>query len=356
MSKKEYINIEEIGEFGLIEEIKKLFPDKKRQETVVGIGDDAAVLNMNDQFLTLLSTDNLNEEVHFDLFYTPLKHLGFKSVSVSASDICAMNGEPIGVTVGIALDSRFTVPMVKEFYEGVRIACNKYGIDLIGGDTTGSYKGLFINTSIIGKVEKDRVTYRSGAGPGDLICVTGDLGGAYVGLLIMQREKEVHMEAPQATIKLEGYEYLIERLLKPEARLDVVRMLRELDVVPSAMIDISDGLASDLLHICAASNVGCVIYEEKFPIDPIVYRTALLEFNLNPTTVFLSGGEDYELLFTIPERYGDLFENHPDITIIGKILPKEEGTYMISKSGNKYELTAQGWDAFRKYLRENSNP
>ncbi len=353
MGKKEYIHIEEIGEFGLIEEIKKMFPDRRRNETLVAIGDDAAVLNIHDDFLTLLSTDNLNEGVHFDLFYTPLKHLGFKSVSVSVSDICAMNGEPLGITVSIALDSRFTVPMVKEFYEGVKIACEKYNIDLIGGDTTASYKGLFINTSIIGKVEKERVAYRHGAKPGDLICVTGDLGGAYIGLLIMQREKEVHIEAPLATIKLEGYEYPISRLLKPEARLDVIKILRELDVVPTAMIDISDGLASDLLHICTSSNVGCVIYEDKFPIDPVVYRTALLEFNLNPTTVFLSGGEDYELLFTIPEKYGPLFENHPDITIIGKILPPEEGTYMISKSGNRYELTAQGWDAFRKYRREN---
>lgn len=341
---KERTEIENLGEFGFIKHLTQHFkvalPSTKK-----GIGDDAAVLDFDDK-KTLVSTDMLLEGIHFDLAYTPFKHLGYKAVQVNLSDIYAMNGIASQVLVSIALSSRFPLETIEELYEGISIACKKYGVDLVGGDTSSSKQGLIINVTSIGYAEESAICYRDGAQGGDLIAVSGDLGGAYTGLQLLEREKKIYLENPNIQPDLEGKDYIVERQLKPEARKDVVEYLRSVKVKPTAMIDISDGLASEIKHICEQSNKGCNIYEEKIPIDPMTFDTAR-EFGLDPTVCALSGGEDYELLFTIKQSDYDKIKNNPDITIIGHITDKAAGCQLISKSGNQHEIKAQGWNAFK---------
>ncbi|QQL51587.1 thiamine-phosphate kinase [Mucilaginibacter ginkgonis] len=336
-------NINELGEFGLIDHLTKNFEIKK-STTVKGIGDDAAVLNPGDKKV-LISTDMLLEGIHFDLAYTPLKHLGYKAIQVNLSDIFAMNAIPQQVTVSIGMSSKYTLEAIEDLYEGIYVACEKYGVDLIGGDTTASKQGLVISVTVLGYADEKDITYRNGAEEGDLICVSGDLGGAYVGLQLLEREKMVYLENPNIQPDLEGKDYIVERQLKPEARVDVVDLLKSRGIKPTAMIDVSDGLASELLHICKQSNKGCNLYEEKIPIDPMTYDTAR-EFNLDPTVCALSGGEDYELLFTIKQTDYDKIKHDVDVSIIGYITEPAAGLNLISKSGQVHELKAQGWNAF----------
>lgn len=336
-------DIKELGEFGLIKHLTQAV-ELSQESTKKGIGDDAAVLDFTGK-RTLISTDLLLENIHFDLRYTPLKHLGYKAVQVNLSDIYAMNGIASQITFSIGLSSKFPLEAVEELYAGALIACKKYGVDLVGGDTSASVQGLIISVTSIGYADEDKIVYRSGAQKGDLLCVSGDLGGAYVGLQLLEREKRIFLENPNIQPDLEGKDYIVERQLKPEARKDIVELLRELDVKPTSMIDVSDGLASEILHICEASNVGCKLYEEKIPIDPMTYDTAR-EFGLDPTVCALSGGEDYELLFTVPQSDYDKIKGHPDITVIGYITEPSEGKDMISKSGKVHQLKAQGWNAF----------
>src|SRR5690554_5456651 len=338
-------NLEQLGEFGLIDLINKSVELTERS-TIKGIGDDAAVLDFSDK-QTLISTDLLLEGVHFDLRYVPLKHLGYKAVQVNLSDIYAMNGIASQITFSIGLSSKFPLEAVEEIYEGALIACKKYNVDLIGGDTSTSAQGLVISVTSIGYAEEKDITYRSGAKEGDLICVSGDLGGAYVGLQLLEREKKIFLENPNIQPDLEGKDYIVERQLKPEARKDIVSLLANLHVKPHAMIDVSDGLASEILHICKASNVGCKLYEDKIPIDQMTYDTAR-EFGLDPTVCALSGGEDYELLFTVSQKDYEKIKNSMDISIIGHITEESAGKYMISKSGIVHELKAQGWNAFKQ--------
>ena len=331
-----------LGEFGLISEITKGL-EVKREETLLGIGDDAALLNMKEGYQTLVSTDLLCEGIHFDLTYSPLKHLGYKAVVVNLSDICAMNGVPTQVVVGLALSNRFSVEAVKELYGGVRLACERYGVDLVGGDTTSSKSGLMLSVTALGQVKPDQVTLRNGATAGDLLVVSGELGGAYMGLQILEREKLVFKEAPGAQPELDGHEELLERQLKPEARTDVVEELAKLELLPTAMIDISDGLASEALHIAAQSGCGVRLYEEKIPMAEKMYDAAR-DFNLDPTMCALSGGEDYELLFTVPqERFEDI-RNHPMFSIVGHLTEDQEDRALITRNGMETELKAQGWD------------
>lgn len=336
-------DIKELGEFGLIKHLTQAV-ELSQESTKKGIGDDAAVLDFSGK-RTLISTDLLLENIHFDLRYTPLKHLGYKAVQVNLSDIYAMNGIASQITFSIGLSSKFPLEAVEELYAGALIACKKYGVDLVGGDTSASVQGLIISVTSIGYANEDKIVYRSGAQKDDLLCVSGDLGGAYVGLQLLEREKRIFLENPNIQPDLEGKDYIVERQLKPEARKDIVELLRELDIKPTSMIDVSDGLASEILHICEASNVGCKLYEEKIPIDPMTYDTAR-EFGLDPTVCALSGGEDYELLFTVPQSDYDKIKGHPDITVIGYITEPSEGKDMISKSGKVHQLKAQGWNAF----------
>ncbi|GAA4144061.1 thiamine-phosphate kinase [Sphingobacterium kyonggiense] len=341
---KDKTNLNELGEFGLIEYLTKQV-ELTQKSSVKGIGDDAAVLDFSN-YKTLISTDLLLENVHFDLRYVPLKHLGYKAIQVNLSDIYAMNGMASQVTISIGLSSKFPLEAVEEIYEGALIACKKYGVDLIGGDTSASTQGLVISVTSIGYAETDKIAYRSAAKEGDLICVSGDLGGAYVGLQLLEREKQIFLENPNIQPDLEGKDYIVERQLKPEARKDIVELLAALEIQPHAMIDVSDGLASEILHICKASNVGCKLYEEKIPIDPMTYETAR-EFGLDPTVCALSGGEDYELLFTIPQDDYDKVKGQLDISVIGHITEASAGYQMISKSGNVHDIKAQGWNAFK---------
>jgi len=340
---EEKTNLERLGEFGLIEHITKSV-ELTQETTKRGIGDDAAVLDFSSK-KTLISTDLLLEGVHFDLRYVPLKHLGYKAVQVNLSDIYAMNGMASQITFSIGLSSKFPLDAVEELYAGALLACRKYDVDLVGGDTSSSVQGLVISVTSIGYAEESDVTYRNGAQEGDLICVSGDLGGAYVGLQLLEREKRIFLENPQIQPDLEGKDYIVERQLKPEARKDVVELLRALGVKPTAMIDISDGLASEILHICKASGKGCRLYEEKIPIDPMTYDTAR-EFGLDPTVCALSGGEDYELLFTIRQADYEKLKNQPDISVIGHITEETAGSELLSKSGNVHPIKAQGWNAF----------
>lgn len=340
----ERTNIEELGEFGLISHLTKNFPLSKAT-TLKGIGDDAAVLDPKDKKV-LISTDMLLEGIHFDLAYTPLKHLGYKSVQVNLSDIYAMNGTPEQITVSIGMSSRFPLEAIEELYGGIYLACDKYGIDLIGGDTTSSKQGLVISVTVLGYADEKDITYRNTAEEGDLICVSGDLGGAYTGLQLLEREKLVYLENPNIQPDLEGKDYIIERQLKPEARRDVIDLLKSRGIKPTSMIDISDGLASEVLHICKQSEKGCNLYEEKIPIDPMTYDTAR-EFNLDPTVCALSGGEDYELLFTIKQADYDKIKHDVDVSIIGYITEAAAGYNLISKSGQVHPITAQGWNAFK---------
>lgn len=341
---KERTDVSLLGEFGLIKHLTQNFKIK-HESSIKGVGDDAAVLDFKDKQV-LISSDLLLEGIHFDLAYVPLMHLGFKAVQVNLSDICAMNGVPTQIIVSIGLSSKFPLEAVEEIYKGIELACNKYNIDLIGGDTSSSKQGLIISITSIGYAEKDSICYRNGANEGDLICVSGDLGGAYVGLQILEREKQIFLENPQIQPDLEGKDYIIERQLKPEARRDIVAILDQIKVLPTSMIDVSDGLASELFHICTESDKGCTIYEDKLPIDPMTYETAR-ELGLDPTVCALNGGEDYELLFTIKQSDYEKIKNDVDISIIGHITEKSRGLNMISKSNVVHELKAQGWNAFK---------
>ncbi len=341
---KERTSLEELGEFGLIKHLTENFK-VKHESSVKGIGDDAAVLEFKEK-QTLISTDLLLEGVHFDLSYVPLVHLGYKAVQVNLSDIYAMNGIATQITVSLGVSSKFPLEAIEEIYKGIELACNRYNIDLIGGDTSSSKQGLVISITSIGYADKDDVTFRNGAQESDLLCVSGDLGGAYVGLQILEREKRIFLENPQIQPDLEGKDYIIERQLKPEARRDVVDLLAQLKIKPTSMIDVSDGLASEILHIATQSDKGVTIYEEKLPIDPITYETAR-ELGLDPSVCALNGGEDYELLFTIKQADYEKLKNDVDITIIGHITDKNSGVKMISKSDVVHELKAQGWNAFK---------
>jgi thiamine-monophosphate kinase len=341
----ERTELSNLGEFGLIEHLTKNVKIHN-SSTIRGIGDDAAVI-FHGENKTLVSTDLLIEGVHFDLMYTPLRHLGYKAIMVNLSDICAMNAVPTQVTVSIGLSNRFSLEAIEELYSGILLACDKYKVDLIGGDTSSSQKGLIISVTAIGEAKEENIVYRNGAKKGDLVCVTGDLGGAYMGLQILEREKDVFLATSGVQPDLVGMDYILERQLKPEARLDIVELLDIINVKPTSMIDVSDGLASEVLHICKQSNVGCKIYEDKLPIDPLTYQTAR-DFNLDPTLCALSGGEDYELLFTVPQSDFDKVKGNSNISIIGYITDESEGTSLITKSNNQHPLKAQGWNAFKK--------
>lgn len=332
-----------LGEFGLIDHITKHF-EINHASTIKGVGDDAAILDYADEQI-VVSTDLLLEGIHFDLSYVPLKHLGYKSIMVNLSDIYAMNAIPTQVLVSIGISNRFSLEAVEELYQGMLIACKKYNIDLVGGDTSSSKQGLVISVTALGKSKKEKIVKRDSAQVNELVCVSGDLGAAYMGLQILEREKNVFLSNQNLQPDLEGYDYIVERQLKPEARKDIVELLATLNIVPSAMMDVSDGLASEILHICKASNVGCSIYEEKIPIDPLTYNTAR-EFNIDPTVCALSGGEDYELLFTIKQADYEKIKNNSDVSVIGHITQASEGAMLISKGGNQHKLVAQGWNAF----------
>jgi thiamine-monophosphate kinase len=337
--------LSELGEFGLIDHLTSGIA-LKHSSSVTGIGDDAAVID-NKDFMTLVSTDLLVEGVHFDLTYSPLKHLGYKAAVVNFSDIYAMNGIPTQLIIGISVSNRFSVEALEEFYEGINVACNKYNVDIVGGDTTSSKSGLFISVTVIGKAMKDKIVYRNTAHEHDLICVSGDLGSAYAGLLLLEREKAVFLADPNMQPDLEGYDYLVERQLKPEARKDFIEMFEEKKVIPTAMIDVSDGLASEIIHVCHNSGKGCFIYEEKIPID--VSTINLCEtLNIDPTTAALNGGEDYELLFTISQNDYDIVKEFLEVSIIGHISEEAAGMNLVSRSGQTVPLNAQGWDALKK--------
>jgi len=340
---KNKTNINSLGEFGLIDILTKDI-QIKNPSTIKGIGDDAAVMNFKKDNV-LISTDLLVEGVHFDLSYFPLKHLGYKAAIVNFSDIYAMNGKASQLTVALAVSNRFPVEALEEIFAGIKLACDLYDVDFVGGDTTSSRQGLIISPSIVGHIKTGETVYRDGAQEGDLIVVTGDLGASYLGLLVLQREKEVFKVDPTNQPDLSKYSYLIERQLKPEARKDIPPLLAELGVKPTAMIDISDGLSSEVKHIAKSSGLGAVIYEEKIPMDPQVILTAD-EFNLNPLTTALNGGEDYELLFTIKQDDFEKIKGNPHLTVIGH-MTKESGTFLISKANKKIELKAQGWDALK---------
>lgn len=338
------VEISHLGEFGLIDRIKGKFT-LSNPTSLTGIGDDAAVIDAGEDYV-LLSTDMLVEGIHFDLSYMPIHHLGYKSVAVNVSDIAAMNGKAEQITVSIALSNRFSVEAVDALYAGIKMACENYRVDLVGGDTTSSSSGLIISIAVLGRAKKDQVAYRSGAEVNDIICVTGDLGAAYMGLQVLEREKAVYLTNPEMQPSIEKYEYLVGRQLKPEARTDIVYDLLEAGVQPTSMIDVSDGLASELFHIARSSAVGIRIYEDKIPIDHVAYETAI-EFNLDPITCALNGGEDYELLFTVRQADQDKLKNHPDIHFIGYVHNQKDQHVMITKEGNPVPLRAQGWDHFR---------
>lgn len=337
--------ISSLGEFGLIDHLTKNF-EIQNASSIVGVGDDAAII---DHFgkQTIVTNDLLIEGVHFDLMYTPLKHLGYKSVVVNLSDVYAMGGTPTQITLGLAFSNRFSLEALDEFYEGVHAACDFYGVDLIGGDTSTSQKGFIISVTAIGEITPDKYVRRNGAKKGDLLCVSGDLGAAYLGLALLEREKKIFLENPQIQPDLEGEKYVVGRILKPEARKDIIGFLTDNEIMPTAMIDISDGLSSEILHICTQSKVGCVLYEEKIPIAEDT-RLAAYKFQLDPTACALSGGEDYELLFTIRQEDYDKITTNEDISVVGYITDEEEGRHIITKGGNRYPITAQGWNAFQQ--------
>lgn len=335
--------ISQLGEFGLIERIRQQTAIRNAS-TIFGIGDDAAVIEGGEKSI-LFATDMLVEGVHFDLSYVPLRHLGYKSIAVNVSDIAAMNGVAEQVTVSIAISNRFSLEAIDEIYSGIAAACENYKVDLAGGDTTSSVSGLVLSIAVLGRCHKDKLAYRSGAKPGDIICVTGDLGAAYLGLQVLEREKQVFLTNPQMQPDLEQYEYLVGRQLKPEARTDIVFELEEKNVKPTSMIDVSDGLASELLHISRQSRVGIRIFEDKIPIDAVAFNTAV-EFKIDPVTCALNGGEDYELLFTISPADYEKIKNHPDIHFIGYTHDNVSQNIMITKQETAIPLAAQGWNHF----------
>ena len=339
----EYTELSTLGEFGLIDHLTRNI-QLQNTSTLKGVGDDAAVLDYQHKKI-LVSTDMLIQGIHFDLTYTPLRHLGYKAVAVNASDIYAMNGQPKQMTVALAVSNHFSVEGLEELYAGMYLACEHYGIDLIGGDTTSSKTGMCISITVLGEAEENEIVYRNTAKENQLICVSGDLGAAYMGLQLLEREKLVFQGNEQAQPDFAGYEYILERQLKPEARKDIVQLLKDKDILPTAMIDISDGLASEILHICKDSGVGCNIYEEKIPIDYQTYKMAE-ELNMNATVCALSGGEDYELLFTAPLDKYDILTALPGISVIGHTCKATEGCYMTTRDGNTFELKAQGWTNF----------
>jgi thiamine-monophosphate kinase len=333
----------QLGEFGLIDRIRKQFAPQNNT-SLIGVGDDAAVIDANGQSM-LITTDMLLEGIHFDLSYVPLKHLGYKAVAVNVSDIAAMNGTPEQITIGLALSNRFSLEAVDELYKGIKAACADYQVDLVGGDTTASSSGLVISITAIGRVSKENVTLRSRAQVNDIVCVTGDLGAAYLGLQILEREKQVFLTNPEMQPDLEKYEYLVGRQLKPMARMDIVHELAEKKIVPTAMIDVSDGLASELFHLSNAAGVGIKIFEDKVPIDSQTFETAV-EFKLDPITCALNGGEDYELLFTIKPSDFETLKNHPDIHFIGHTHADPSRNVMVTKQETIVPLKAQGWKHF----------
>ena len=335
--------LSDLGEFGLIDHLTKNFKITQ-SSTVKGIGDDAAVLNFKNQKI-VVTTDLLVEGVHFDLSYMPLKHLGYKAVIVNLSDVCAMNALPTQITVSIAVSNRFPLEALEELYAGIETAASIYNIDVVGGDTTSSTSGLLISVTAIGTIEGNNEVYRKGAQPNDLLVVSGDIGGAYMGLQILEREKEVYKVNPNNQPDLEPYTYVVERQLKPEARKDVVKLLKEMDVKPTAMIDISDGLSSEIIHICKQSEVGCDLFEDKIPLDPVVISTCE-EFNIDSTTVALNGGEDYELLFTIAQEDFPKIKGNPSLTVIGFIKEKEAGLHLVTRADTRIPIQAQGWKNF----------
>lgn len=336
--------LEKLGEFGLIDHLTKKFTNNN-PETIKGIGDDAAVVSISEEEAMVISTDMLLEGVHFNLMYMPLKHLGYKAVAVNISDICAMNATAKNITVSLAVSNRFPVEALEELYEGIHTACEMYKVDLIGGDTTSSVSGLSISITVTGIANKKDIVYRNGAKENDLLVVSGDLGAAYMGLQVLEREKSVFKANPNIQPDLDGHDYIIERQLKPEARVDILHYLKELDVKPTSMIDISDGLASEIMHLCKSSETGCHIYDEKIPVDTKTAMTAI-EFNLDPITCALNGGEDYELLFTVKQEDFDKIKGNPHMSIIGHITDKSDGIYYIDKAGTAIELQAQGWNHF----------
>lgn len=339
----------DIGEFGLIKRITAQVRIHN-ESTLKGVGDDCAVLSYPNKKI-VVTTDLLTEGVHFNLIYVPLKHLGYKAVSVNLSDICAMNAIPRQITVSIALSSKFTVEAIDELYEGIHFACDHYGVDLVGGDTTTSLTGLTISITAIGEADENELVYRNGAKPTDLLCVTGDLGGAYLGLQLLERENELFRLNPTVQPQLSGYDYILGRQLKPEARTDMREIFASLGLKPTSMIDISDGLSSEILHLCEDSGVGCRLYEERLSFDQQVHKMAE-EINIHPLVAALNGGEDYELLFTVPITDHEKVRNHPDITVIGHITKAEEGTLLIAAGGvQEIPLQAQGWNPLG---RENS--
>lgn len=335
-------SIAQLGEFGLIDHLTKQF-EIAQPSTIKGIGDDAAVLDFKDK-KTVVSTDLLIEGVHFDLAYMPLKHLGYKAVATNVSDICAMNAKPTQITVSIAVSNRFPLEALEELFAGIAIAAKTYEVDVIGGDTTSSQKGLILSITALGEANEDEIVYRSGASETDLLVVSGDIGAAYMGLQVLEREKQVFLVNPNNQPDLDNYTYLIERQLKPEARVDVRELLEKLEIKPTSMIDISDGLSSEIMHLCKQSEVGCNLYEDKLPLDP-QFINVCEEFNIDSTTVAINGGEDYELLFTIKMEDFDKIKGNPNFSIIGHMTQQSEGIHLVTRANTRIELKARGWDA-----------
>ena len=336
--------VSSLGEFGLIDHLTRHI-ELQNASSLLGVGDDAAII---DHFgkQSVITTDLLIEGVHFDLIYTPLKHLGYKSVVVNLSDIYAMNATPSQIVIGLGISNRFSVEALDEFYQGIYAACSEYQVDLVGGDTTSSQKGLIISITAIGEVTPDKYVRRNGAQKGDLLCVSGDLGAAFLGLTLLEREKRIFLESPSVQPDLEGEKYIVGRMLKPEARKDIIGYFTDSNITPTAMMDISDGLSSEILHICKQSGVGCMLYEDKLPISEET-KEAAFKFNLDPTACALSGGEDYELLFTLKQEDYEIIKENSDISVIGYMTEAEKGTNIYTKGGNTFPITAQGWNAFK---------
>ncbi|HEA23510.1 hypothetical protein LCGC14_1047900 [marine sediment metagenome] len=337
--------LEQLGEFGLIDHLTQHI-SLTQKSTVRGIGDDAAVLDFNNK-KTIVTTDLLIEGVHFDLSYMPLKHLGYKAVMANLSDVYAMNATATQITVGLAVSNRFPLEALEELYAGIGLACKVFNVDLIGGDTTSSTTGMLISITALGEADEANIVYRDGAKPNDLLVVSGDVGGAYMGLQVLEREKAVFKVNPNTQPDLSPYSYIVERQLKPEARKDIVELLKKLEVKPTAMIDISDGLSSEILHLCKSSKVGCNLFEDKIPLDPTVI-SACEEFKIDSTLVALSGGEDYELLFTVAQDDFEKIKGNPNMTVIGHMTEESEGAHLVTRGNAKIPLTAQGWNSFEK--------
>ena len=342
-TKRSKTELSKLGEFGLIRRLTENIV-LKNESSVKGVGDDCAVLDFKNKRI-VVTTDLLTEGIHFNLMYVPLKHLGYKAVTVNLSDVCAMNATPKQITVSIAVSAKMSVEALDEFYSGIYLACERYGVDLVGGDTTSSLTGFTISVTAIGEAEEEELVYRNGAKDTDILCVTGDLGGAYMGLQLLERENEVFKVNPMMVPQFAGFDYILEKQLKPEARKDMLNIFRELGIHPTSMIDISDGLSSEILHLCNQSGVGCRLYEDRLLFDNQTKKMAA-ELNINPLVAALNGGEDYELLFTIPVAEHDKVRNHPDISVIGYITDKSEGVNLITAGvGQSIPLTAQGWNA-----------